>query len=380
MATDIATDVVKFHLSLNASQLTKSIAFYRMLFGIEPAKVRDDYAKFEVVEPPLIMSLVPVAPTAGGTLNHVGLRVLDSATLVAMQARLEQAGYATQREEGVECCYSKQTKFWVADPDRTLWELYVLHGDAEEDDHGPSAEYGVAGNSTLRSQGLKLPVLSTVPAAANSVAANSAAAPTSAERVVWAHLLTQPLPERIDHADASIDEVQLHGTLNMAVDRPELITFLHEARRVLRPEGTISSHMLTSNRGIIERPTLPGPAALVERVLPSGDVCTLLNEAGFVGVRFTKLAQKACFTVGDAELRETKLAATTIAASCCSGATLQLVYQGPLAAVTDDLGNVYPRGTPVAVASVAWELLQATGAAEQFVCFGNNASTGGCCG
>src|SRR5262245_22103365 len=129
MSTEIATDVVKFHLSLNVSDLQRSLAFYQVLFGVEPAKVRPDYAKFEVSEPPLIMSLIPSQPVPGGTLNHVGLRVLDSATLVTMQARLEQAGYATQREEGVECCYSKQTKFWVVDPDRTLWELYVLHGD-----------------------------------------------------------------------------------------------------------------------------------------------------------------------------------------------------------------------------------------------------------
>ena len=38
----------------------------------------------------------------------------------------------TRREEGVECCYARQTKFWVLDPDRTLWEMYVLEGDIEQ--------------------------------------------------------------------------------------------------------------------------------------------------------------------------------------------------------------------------------------------------------
>ena len=51
-----------------------------------------------------------------------------------IQARLEAAGLRTQREEGVEYCYAKQTKFWVTDPDRTLWEIYVFHEDTDE--HG----------------------------------------------------------------------------------------------------------------------------------------------------------------------------------------------------------------------------------------------------
>ena len=46
-----------------------------------------------------------------------------------MQERLEKAGIRSQREEGVECCYARQTKFWVHDPDNTLWELYTLDDD-----------------------------------------------------------------------------------------------------------------------------------------------------------------------------------------------------------------------------------------------------------
>ena len=107
MSTETITDVVKFHLSLNVTDLARSLDFYRVLFGMEPAKVRADYAKFELTEPPLVMSLIPIPPGAGGTLNHVGLRVLDSTTLVALQARLELAGHATQREVGGECCYWK---------------------------------------------------------------------------------------------------------------------------------------------------------------------------------------------------------------------------------------------------------------------------------
>src|SRR5439155_25628520 len=38
---------VRFHLSLNVSDLSRSVAFYRILFGVEPAKLRGDYARSE---------------------------------------------------------------------------------------------------------------------------------------------------------------------------------------------------------------------------------------------------------------------------------------------------------------------------------------------
>src|SRR5262245_22322133 len=124
----------KFHASLNVGDLNRSIAFYRVLFGTEPAKVRPDYAKFELAEPGLVLSLIPGTPGVGGHLNHVGLRVRNAEELVEIQRRLEAAGLPTEREDGVECCYARQTKFWITDPDGALWEIYVFHDDLDE--HG----------------------------------------------------------------------------------------------------------------------------------------------------------------------------------------------------------------------------------------------------
>ena len=103
-----------------------------MLLGVEPAKVRADYAKFDLAEPPLVLSLVPGRPGSGGSLNHAGLRVRTAEELVEIQHRLEAAGMPTEREDGVECCYARQTKFWITDPDGALWEIYVFHDDIEE--------------------------------------------------------------------------------------------------------------------------------------------------------------------------------------------------------------------------------------------------------
>src|SRR5262245_49401555 len=124
-----ATDVVKFHVSLNVGDLERSLAFYSALLGVGPAKAYDNYTKFELDEPPLVLSMKPQPARTGGPLNHLGLRVRNAAELAAVQARLEAAGYRVAPQPDVQCCYAHQTKFWITDPDGTLWEVYVLHAD-----------------------------------------------------------------------------------------------------------------------------------------------------------------------------------------------------------------------------------------------------------
>ncbi|MBL9093375.1 MAG: VOC family protein [Planctomycetaceae bacterium] len=365
-----AADLVKFHLSLNASSLANSVAFYRTLFGVEPAKVRDDYAKFELAEPPVVLSLIPIPPRSGGPLNHAGLRLLDSAALVAVQHRLELAGYATQREEGVECCYSKQTKFWVHDPDGCLWEIYVLHGDVDEHDHeSASHERGLVGNSAFRGrvQGLAVQI--------------AAATSNVPQPIVWQHILTQPLPARIDAADGSVDEVQLQGTLNRRDSAEAVRTFLADVKRALKAGGTISAHVLTADRPLSEKPTLPGPASLVEQVWTDTEIGEFFSAAGFVGLRFSKLSQKPCFTVGKAQLRETKLSGSkpgTADGDFCG--PVEVLYKGPLRELRDDFGNVYPRGTRVRINGAAAKLLAELPQAAETFLFSDGNDPSGCCG
>jgi catechol 2,3-dioxygenase-like lactoylglutathione lyase family enzyme len=121
-----------FHLSLDVTNIDASVAFFKLLLGCDPVKAKPDYAKFEPGEPPVILSLEKRDCAAIGRLNHAGIRVADSAKLVDVQRRLEEAGVRTIREDGVECCYAKQTKFWARDPDGTLWEVYVLEKDISD--------------------------------------------------------------------------------------------------------------------------------------------------------------------------------------------------------------------------------------------------------
>jgi catechol 2,3-dioxygenase-like lactoylglutathione lyase family enzyme len=127
-----ATSVVKFHASLNVSDLDRAVRFYTALFGEAPAKHYSDYAKFEIDNPPLILSLKPKRACAGGPLNHLGLRLVTVEQLRAIQERLKAVGARIGAQDNVQCCYARQTKLWVTDPDETLWEVYVLHEDVPD--------------------------------------------------------------------------------------------------------------------------------------------------------------------------------------------------------------------------------------------------------
>lgn len=47
------------------------------------------------------------------------------------QLRLQSAGLAAFDEMQTTCCYAKQDKIWVQDPDGIPWELFVTHEDVE---------------------------------------------------------------------------------------------------------------------------------------------------------------------------------------------------------------------------------------------------------
>src|SRR5262245_29260490 len=106
----------RFHLSLNVASLPRALDFYRPLFGIEPAKCHDDYAKFEVAEPPVVFSLVPRAIGPGAPRSRFGLRLASSEQAQQIRARLESKGVHID---------SGRSGFGVADPDGNAWQLTV---------------------------------------------------------------------------------------------------------------------------------------------------------------------------------------------------------------------------------------------------------------
>lgn len=127
----------KLHISLDVTDLERSLAFYRAFFGVEPVKLKPDYAKFDLAEPAVNFTLNVRPFTPGGALNHLGIQVEDSRLVHEAQARLQAAGLLTTEELNTTCCYALQDKIWVQDPDGHDWEVFhVLQADAEPEAEG----------------------------------------------------------------------------------------------------------------------------------------------------------------------------------------------------------------------------------------------------
>jgi len=117
----------KTHVALRVTDLDRSLAFYRAMFDAEPVKHKADYAKFDLENPGLnlTLNLSPVVE-AKGALSHLGIQVDSSEVVKAAIARFKAVGLATFEEQNTDCCYALQDKVWVTDPDGTRWEIFVV--------------------------------------------------------------------------------------------------------------------------------------------------------------------------------------------------------------------------------------------------------------
>jgi catechol 2,3-dioxygenase-like lactoylglutathione lyase family enzyme len=119
-------EALKAHLALNVHSVERSIEFYKKLLGIEPSKVRMGYAKFDVQDPPLNLTLNEHPFTERGALSHLGIQVRNTGDVLATREKWIEAGLLTRDEMQTSCCYALQDKTWVRDPDGNEWEVFVV--------------------------------------------------------------------------------------------------------------------------------------------------------------------------------------------------------------------------------------------------------------
>ena len=119
--------IFKTHVALRVNDLTRSIAFYQAMFDTQPVKHKEDYAKFDLENPGLNLTLnVGSNIDDHGSLSHLGVQVDSSQAVKDAIARFQAAGLATFEEHDTDCCYALQDKVWVTDPDGNRWEIFVV--------------------------------------------------------------------------------------------------------------------------------------------------------------------------------------------------------------------------------------------------------------
>ncbi|MDX2167166.1 MAG: ArsI/CadI family heavy metal resistance metalloenzyme [Deltaproteobacteria bacterium] len=152
-----------FHVSVYVGSIPDAVEHYRRLLGIEPAKVKHDYAKFEIADPPVILSLSLGGEP--GKLSHLGIRYPGTGDVASELVRVKNSGVPLIEQQGTTCCYAKADKFWVRDHDGIPWEMYTLLADVEAETAADSQLRGFLGQQRP-------------PASAESIGSQPAALPS----------------------------------------------------------------------------------------------------------------------------------------------------------------------------------------------------------
>ncbi len=113
----------RIHVSVKVRDLEDSKAFYSSLFGAPPTVLRSDYAKW-MLEDPRVNFSINLHCGPGEGLAHLGVQVDDDHELKERRARMAAAGYGSTDQNDVPCCYGRQDKTWVTDPQGIAWEVF----------------------------------------------------------------------------------------------------------------------------------------------------------------------------------------------------------------------------------------------------------------
>lgn len=172
MANGTGIQTLKAHLAINVQDVAASLEFYKKMFGIEPAKVRTGYAKFDVQNPPLNFTLNERAGVQPGAISHLGIQVASTGDVLALRERWQEVGLVPRDEMQTSCCYAVQDKAWVSDPDGNEWEVFVVLEDNLPESGG--------GSCCATNKGIRLDATGAEAQAAASCAASPAGAAAEA--------------------------------------------------------------------------------------------------------------------------------------------------------------------------------------------------------
>lgn len=117
------------HIHVGVKNIDDSVRFYSALFGMEPVKLKNDYAKWMLEDPRINFAISTRAGKVG--VDHLGLQVDDVSELNILREQMSAANISTHSDGETTCCYAKSEKSWVEDPNGLAWEAYHTMEDAQ---------------------------------------------------------------------------------------------------------------------------------------------------------------------------------------------------------------------------------------------------------
>ena len=119
----------RMHIHVGVENLEQSIGFYNALFGAQPVKTKDDYAKWMLDDPRINFAISTRMEKPG--VDHLGLQVDEESELEDLRERFKQADLSVFDEGETVCCYARSDKTWVKDPSGIAWESYLSMEDVQ---------------------------------------------------------------------------------------------------------------------------------------------------------------------------------------------------------------------------------------------------------
>ena len=127
----------RFHIHVGVKDLNHSVQFYSTLFGQQPTKLKEDYAKWMLEDPKINFAISTRVNSEG--VDHLGIQVEEGTELAAITERLKKADLGVYGEGETTCCYAESNKAWVKDPSGIAWEAYQTMADAQVFSEKPKA-------------------------------------------------------------------------------------------------------------------------------------------------------------------------------------------------------------------------------------------------
>jgi catechol 2,3-dioxygenase-like lactoylglutathione lyase family enzyme len=113
---------MRLHVNVTVHNIAESVRFYSTLFGAQPALLKEDYAKWELADPHLHLSVSTHGSRSG--VDHLGIQLDNLDQLRQITGRLTSTRLPVIEQDNTACCYARSDKTWVTDPAGLAWEVF----------------------------------------------------------------------------------------------------------------------------------------------------------------------------------------------------------------------------------------------------------------